>query len=422
MEEHFLQEFLKTGLFDIEDSDDRLKWLQQSISDLQKKFKENYSLLPSYTLVALDPNVSDIEPVMIDTESIITTYWKALRVRYPEMPRNIIRGVILNALNNIGTADPFAARIIFLKALNFFPYAKLNTEKNIIERMLVTLGEIAEKDAIQEWSLIEEEPKLKLGMLKVGNLNFTAIKLDPEKFKTKFSQALSNSPSGHGPQHGLNEPNYQQHFITKTTEAVSDTFNSAFEGINKSINSANFESSINKFFTEFKKSLDANLKISFSSLVAVERRSKLLWWKESLYSPSQKKSYRGIDKNLLPIIMSADLVSQVPQITPISVDFLLKETLFLLNEKQDSLTKFKNYLTEISKESLKSILKSYFFNMDETSSRISITDFISLLINDRVNIKDFKAKTGIDLNEEITFGELSVVVMHDLLTQRLITK
>ena len=79
MEDKFLQEFLKTGLFDIGDIDERLKWLQSSISDLQNKFKKDYSLIPKHTLVALDPNISDTEPVMIETETIITTYWKALR-------------------------------------------------------------------------------------------------------------------------------------------------------------------------------------------------------------------------------------------------------------------------------------------------------------------------------------------------------
>ena len=78
MADNFLQDFLKTGLFDIGDSDDRLKWLQQSIADLQKKFEKKYSLLPQYILVALDPNISDDEPVMIETESIIT--------KYPDLP------------------------------------------------------------------------------------------------------------------------------------------------------------------------------------------------------------------------------------------------------------------------------------------------------------------------------------------------
>ena len=150
MENNFLQEFLRTGLFDIGDSDERFKWLQNSIADLQKKFEEDYSLLPQYTLVALDPNIPVTEEIMIETESIITVHWKALRGKYPEMPRNIIRGVILNALNTVGISDSIAARIIFLTGCNFFPYAKLNQEKLLVEKMLTSLGAIAERDALEE--------------------------------------------------------------------------------------------------------------------------------------------------------------------------------------------------------------------------------------------------------------------------------
>ena len=79
MNDKFLQSLLQAGLFDIGDSDERLQWLQQSIADLQKKFEEDYSLLPRHTLVALDPNISDTELTLLETELIVTTHWKALR-------------------------------------------------------------------------------------------------------------------------------------------------------------------------------------------------------------------------------------------------------------------------------------------------------------------------------------------------------
>ena len=113
MEDKFLQEFLKTGYFDIGEQDERLEWLQKSIIDLTKKLEEDYSLLPEYSLVAIDPNISDTKSVLIDTETVVTTYWRTLRVKFAEMPRNLLRGVILNALNKVGKADPLAARYIW---------------------------------------------------------------------------------------------------------------------------------------------------------------------------------------------------------------------------------------------------------------------------------------------------------------------
>lgn len=422
MDDNFLQDFLKTGLFDIGDNDERLKWLQESIADLKKKFEEDNSLLPKFTLVALDPNISDTEPVMIETEKIITDYWRALRGRYPEMPRNIIRGVILNALNSVGKADAYAARIIYLTALNFYPFAKLNSEKKLVDEMLNALGELAEKNAVEEWSLIEEEPFLKIGTLKVSGLKIEGVKFDSAKFKQNWSEAFTNSPSGHGPQHGFQNNEYRAHFESKTTEAITSSINTTLESLNKSISAVDIETPINKFFTEFKKNLDANLKTSFSSLTAVERRSKLLWWKETLYSASQKRSYRGLDKNLLPVLMASDLNNQVPEITPISVDYLLRDTLFLLIDKKDTPVKFSEYLSQINNENLKPILKYCFGNIIDREGRMSVTDFIALLANGKIELKDFKVRTGIDETEVTTLADLSVVVLHDLLTQRLIAE
>lgn len=372
--------------------------------------------------MALDPNISDTEPILNDTEIIVTTYWKALRGKYPEMPRNILRGVIINALYNIGTAKTIAARIIYLTALNFYPYAKLNNEKILVESMLKELGELAEKNAIEEWALIEEAPSLKLGALKVSDFKFGTAEFDKDTLEVALKTAIMNDPvHSQGTQNG-GDSEWGKHFAKKSSEGISNAFLKALDGLNKSLSPTAIETPINKYFAEFKKTLDANLKTSFSSLTAVERRSKLLWWKETLYSPSLKRSYRKLDKNLLPLIMGSDLNRQVPEITPISVDYLLRDTLFLLNEKEDDSMKFVDYLTAISESALKLTLKPYFPNLNENEGRISITDFIALLVNDRTKTKDFKSKTGIDEKEKITLCELSVAVLHDLLTQRLISE
>lgn len=420
MDDKFLEEFLKTSLFDIGDNDDRLTWLQQSIAELQKRFEEDYSLLPPYSLVAIDPNISDKEPILDETETIVTTYWNALRVKYSDMPRNILRGVILNALNNVGMADPIAARIIYLTALNYYPYAKLNSERKVVETMLSELGELAEKDAIEEWSFIEDEPSLKLGTLKLKDLKFGEATLNVGQLEPKMKIAIENDPGGHSAQsHGGNSA-WGIHFAKHASEGIASSFNEAFKSFSGALSPDSIEAPINKFFTTFKKSLDSNLKIAFSSLTAVERRSKLLWWKETLYSQSLKRSYRGLDNNLLPIMMAVDLNNQLPDITPISVDFLLRDTLFLLNDKQDEAIKFVDFLKAISEDSLKATLKPYFTELDEEEGRISMTGFIALLVNDRLRIKNFLERTGINEKEEITLGELAVAILHDLLTQRLI--
>jgi len=421
MGNNFLQTFLKTGLFEIEDNDDRLEKLKKSIDDLEKIFQNDYSLLAKYTLVAIDPNISDTEPALIATEEIAIKHWETLRSKYPDMPRNILRGIILNAVNNVGNNDPIAARIIYLSATNFYPYAKLNQEKELVETLLTELGDIAEENAVDEWSFIEDEPKLKLTPLKLNNTKLGQAIIDTEKLKPKLRLAIDNEPGGHTAQnHGGSSP-WGEHFANHATEGIATAFNEAIVTLTGSLSPDVIESPINKFFTAFKKSLDENLKISFSSLTSVERRSKLLWWKETLYSSSLKKSYRDLDINLLPILMGIDLNEQLPHITPISVDYLLRDTLFLLNDKKDEPIKFADYLKNISEEACKTTLKPL-LDINEEEGRISITDFIALLVNDRISIEDFQSRTGIEEKAESSIGEIAVSILHDLLVRRLGTE
>lgn len=420
MSDTFLQLFLKTGLFDIGDSDKRLEWLEQAIGDLQKIFKNDYSLLPKYSLVAIDPNISNKEPVLNDVETIVTNHWKALRGKYPEKPRNILRGVILNALYNVGTDDPIAARVIYLTIVNFYPYAKLNTEKKIVEHLISELGIIAEEHAIQEWAFIENVPSFNLGPLKINQLKFGESKIEADELQPKLKVAIEQEPQGHNCQsHGGNSV-WGVHFANHAAEGIVTAINDALNNFSGNLSTDAIENPLNKFFTKFKKNLNANLKTTFASLTAVERRSKLLWWKETLYSHSLKTSYREMDAHILPVTMTKDLIDLLPNITPISVDYLLKDTLFLLNDKKQNPIKFSEYLEAISAEPLKQILKPYFTTLNEEAGKISITDFIGLLIHDRTNTAEFPNQTGISGSDETTSGELAVAILHDTLTHRLL--
>ena len=192
--------------------------------------------------------------------------------------------------------------------------------------------------------------------------------------------------------------------------------------MNKALNPTAIEDPINKFFTAFKKSLDQNLKSSFASILAVERRSKLLWWKETLYSPSLRKSYREVPQPILPIVMGSDLNEQVAEITPISVDYLLRDTLLILNEKKGEKIKFKDFFYSLTKNSTKSEVTNLLPEINDSDGRISVTDFIILFLNEKAKLKDFTERTGIKQDDEVSSEDLSVTIFHDLLTKRLSSK
>lgn len=421
MKNELLQPLLKAGLLNIGDSDERLDNIEKSIIDIENLLKENLSLIPSYTLVALDPNIGADEPVLIEVEAIISEHWKALRAKFTEIPIQIIRAVIINALYNIGKEDTKTARIVYLTAINLYPFVKLKKEKAIIEQLITEFGDIAEKNATEEWALSSETPKVVIPTLKIDKLTIDNIELETSDLESGLLKAIQNEPSaGYGTQHGGNTA-WGKYFAKNATESIKDVFESSFAQLDDVFSTASIEKPINKFFTEFKNSLNNALNKSFGSILAIERRSKLLWWKETLYSSSLKNSYRSVNEIQQAVIMAKDLYMQLPSIVPASVDYLLRDTLLLLNSKANKKTKISELLVEIAKPENSAVLRNHLQNFEFKEKRISITNFIVLLIYNQVEVSSLTQFTGIDESNQVSLLDLSVMILHDLMAVHLTT-
>lgn len=418
MDRTILQALLDAQVFTLPDNDDRLVQLETSVIQLAKKLQENVTSISLYTLVALDPKITGTEPIITEVENIIKENWATLRSNRPESPVSIIRSVILSALNKIGTEDTDCAQIIYLTATNYYPYVVLGNEKKIVEEILLGIGQIAEQNAIEEWALKETEPTLKLPTLKLSSPKVGNLSLNKSKIEESFTVSTISQNS-----YGGADPSQTNAAFTKlktsVPAAISDSINATFKDFSANFDFKDFDSSLNKFFTDFKKSLDKELNSSFTAMQAVERRSRLLWWKEALYSQHLKKSYRETDKELRPIVMAYDLFVQLPNITPVSVDYLLRDTLFQLNDKSDEARMFNEVLSTIENSSGKALLNSCFNGNKIENRRMTITDFIYLLVKGEVKTKDLLKCTGIDPKKTVTLCDLSVMVLHDLLSNRI---
>ena len=120
--------------------------------------------------------------------------------------------------------------------------------------------------------------------------------------------------------------------------------------------------------------------------------------------------------------MGSDLNEQVAEITPISVDYLLRDTLLILNEKKGEKIKFKDFFYSLTKNSTKSEVTNLLPEINDSDGRISVTDFIILFLNEKAKLKDFTERTGIKQDDEVSSEDLSVTIFHDLLTKRLSSK
>lgn len=157
-----------------------------------------------------------------------------------------------------------------------------------------------------------------------------------------------------------------------------------------------------------------------SNITANNKRSELLWWKQSLYSRSLNTSYRSLDQLNAAVCMAFDLAEQVEDIYPESVDYLLREILKDVHSEQAEEERLlSDWLKDSS--SLHGGIQSAF---NEHATR---GDERKPLLNAWANvvqsgdITDFFIETGIDKKAKLTASDLAVWLFHGLQAQKLAT-
>lgn len=411
-----LQKFVNSHLIQIRNDEDfqKLKDAATSLSKSEFRKKEN---IVKYTLTAIDPNIDASELALEKAKNHIEKQSPTLLSHSKDTPRTILRALILEALYTRALNDIDYARIIWYTGSNVFNYYSLGNEKDILYEILQEIGERVEQEAVKNWSpvndmIFEEVEKFNL---KIESLR--SIQPEIETFKEKFQNLISHSQHRninrnlqYAGSHNLNAQ--QGEVIANLIESSLQKYNSSMESISTQINE--FIGNLNPYFEKISSQ-------AVQGVMSVNNRSRVLWWKESLYSPSTKKSYREVKTELLPLVMAFDLFSMVTQNYPVSIDYILKETIRKVLEEHDHSVSFKDFIKLTAETENKEYIKSLSIKINYTESRISLLDYINAIANEEINgIGRFQEQSGIDPEKKIRIDELAVWLFHDLQAYRIV--
>lgn len=420
-------EFIKAGLIKIGGDDDIYDKLITSSKELAKELLVEKIKIINYALVSLDKNIAENEPVLKEVEECISKTWKMIRSQFGEMPIAIYRAVILQALENLAEEEAEIASIIWMTCSNTYQYLEFSsTEQDLIKNHLNAMGNISEDEALKEWTIDREIKNIRIPNFKI-EVKKTKKVVDQKQLTEYFIAA--SGPQG---EDGVarNDPNanwtngnqsWSYQFAPRAAKGVTIEVNKALELQNNDIHQffSSFEKQATSYFTKLKRDVSSALKDTIQSSLAIERRSQLLWWKESLYSKSQKKSYSDLTEFQCSIAMPFDLFDLLPAKCPVSVDYILKETFNSINSKENKIKLF-DYLTKIEQPENKSFLEKYFIQGNQSSGRVELNLFISEIVFSKVNIKsEMISKIGITQDAEIKYSELAIWILHCLLAKRL---
>lgn len=344
--DNLLEKFLSAGLLqEIGDDDQKLNYLGAAAKDLSGKLQKNQIDAVRFTLSGLDPEVSLDDPSLAEAEAALTKHWKTLRHKFQDSPRQLLRAILLDAVNRRCANDATAATV-WLTGASVFPHLSVShNERQLLAEFLVSLRDKTEETAMQMWGLTDDyliampdQPAFELNQIasSKSNVKFLEENLQKAAGKDNKEGAALENANPYYP----NAATYQ--WTAEFAARASKTIATVIDGVN-----AKTVEAIQENIDEFKSNYDESITALFESLQTViegltsgrkaeAMRGELLWWKQTLYSRTLKKSYRGLDAATVAFAMAFDLHRAVTAFHPASVEFLLREAFRnVMGEKAD---------------------------------------------------------------------------------------
>jgi hypothetical protein len=255
------------------------------------------------------------------------------------------------------------------------------------------------------------------------------VAVDEAKLAAHLGAAAGPSSSGPiGENPNQHWPNQNAAWVGKfaergakgLSEVIGDSVNALPTTINKSLSSLNTE--LEEFVSAMNTAITEAVNHSIKSSMVDQRRNRLLWWKETLYSPTLQKGYRTLKPVLAAFTMACDLHSEVPAYSPSSVEYLLRESVRSMTglTAKGSDPELQKLIDEVaSSTDTQSLKKSIGTESNFQGRKPLLGSIQAALAGEPSTGKQLTIQLGLKGDTPITLEDFSVWVFRDLQAQRL---
>ena len=338
-----LQKLLNLGLVDIGSDDSRFEKMTAAATALVAKLKENPSLLIPTTLIAIDSEVDENEPIFSFVEDLVIAEWKTLRNTHVNRPRALLRSIIIDAVSTVVDESPEIAGVIWHTAVSPLKHGqtRLGKEGSLVEELVQRAGMAAEQAAVVHAGMTEQDFKKRRRMK--TSTNISAFKLQSEITDNELVTDIARSAGPQDPQgRELSDSNphwptqgqpWSQQFTPLMTAALVKAVNLGTERLADvlSENLSAYLAALEQRLSEQVHRAAAIQNEVTQSQQAGRMRLDVLWWSEALYSPSLARGYRELHLVVAAVAMALDLSRIVPALAPASVTYVLGESVASLS-------------------------------------------------------------------------------------------
>ena len=340
MNDDVLLKFLNKRLINVGGDDDRLEHLRQTAADLAGILEESPTKACPFALVAFDPQVPTTDPTVVEVEDALRKRWQTYVNTFSDTPVTVFRAMLLDALiSACGRNDTVAAAFV-ASARNILPFMEVGDEQELWADIVADIEEKVEKRSEREWATPASisVPDIKFKPPTTDEVRIASKKVDTTSLASKFMAAAGphatvpnqgQVKTQGNPQWPQNDPavwNYE--FGNRTAQTVGDAITRAVEGL--SVEGVDLPAFTTEAARAISDHLTKTLQAVSTATAGLQRRMNLLWWKEAMFSPSARISYRALSPADAAVLMAFDMHQQIPTFSPASVAAFLRETVVSL--------------------------------------------------------------------------------------------
>ena len=340
MNDDVLLKFVTKNLINVGGDDTKLERIRQAAGDLSEILKKTPAKALSFSLAAFDPEVPESEPAVVEATDALQRRWETYVNTFASTPVAVCRAMLMDAMIRASCDNEAIAVVFATCARNVLPFMEVGGEQEIWANVVAEIERKVEKRAEAEWATPSsiDLPKIKLNPIAPTEIRVSGEKVDRDNLSQNLwaatgpyyitSQDGQNQPTQGNPHWPTEEGNWVSEFGTRAADAVGE----AIDGItdNLSVEEAGSSEATRKLAAAISAHLDKTVQAVSLATMGLQRRTSLLWWKEALFSPSIKKSYREIPIFTAAALMAFDLHRQIPTFSPGSITAFLRETVIAL--------------------------------------------------------------------------------------------
>ena len=244
----------------------------------------------------------------------------------------VLRAIILDALVSSAQEDERVAVAVAACARSVLPFMETGNEFSIWIDVVDKIEDSVDRRAEEEWSTpasIDIPPFAAnaIAPIKVGN---SAVKIDRDAFKQQFASAAQ----ANGNLNVHNAMPRAQNFASALADPIADILDKI--SASAKVAGVDLSTPLQELGNGVSSYVSSAVRAFGTATAGLQRRTNLIWWKQSLYSLSKRRSYRSFPRTVAVALMAFDLYQQIPMFSPASVSAFLEEAVHSLPEPSDS--------------------------------------------------------------------------------------